>query len=225
MRNDKKHAVKLRRSGKSYLEISKIVGVPKSTLAGWFKNEEWSNKMKQKNLYTASIKARKHMIRMNGLRAVQLAQRYVDAKNEADKEFERHSTTPLFTAALMLYLGEGDKSMDNNLVRITNVDPAVLRIFYLFVKRYCTEDEKRVRAWILLYPDLNPQICHEYWSRELGLSLQNFYKAQVIKGKHKTKKLHYGVGTITIGCKRLKVKILRWIELSCKKLEFNAGMV
>ena len=41
MRKDKKKAISLRLSGKSYNEISTKLGVPKSTLSSWFRREKW----------------------------------------------------------------------------------------------------------------------------------------------------------------------------------------
>lgn len=225
MRKDREQAVALRKEGKTYSKISRALGISKGTLSEWFRGRGWSEKVKRRNLYLAAARMREHITRMNALRATQLMRRYEDAKIEAGREFEQRKNEQLFIAALMLYVGEGDKSTANNMVRITNVEPRVLRIFYSFVKKYCPAEKEKVRAWILLYPDLDPQVCHNYWSHELGLSSKNFYKAQVIQGRHKTKKLHYGVGTITIGNKRLKVKILRWIDLVCKNIEQNAGMV
>ncbi|MDO8520800.1 MAG: hypothetical protein Q7S52_01670 [bacterium] len=225
MRDDKTLAISLRKKGKTYSKISETLGVPKSTLSEWFHGEGWAEKVRQNNISVATVGTRDRMKHMNTMRAVQLTRRYEEAKKEAEKEFLVYRGDQLFVAALMLYVGEGDKSLANNMVRITNIEPKVLRIFYAFVKKYCPAEARKVRAWILLYPDLDPQACQKYWSRELGLPHESFYKSQVIQGRHKTKKLHYGVGTITIGDKRLKVKLLRWIELVCQNIEQNAGMV
>ena len=118
---------------------------------------------------------------------------------------------------LMPYLGEGDKSLKNNNVRITNTDPHVLTLFAHFLVKVCEIPQARMRAWVLLYPDLNIDECLMFCSQKNNLSKANFYKSQVIKGKHKTKKLHYGVGTLIIGDKRLMVQILEWIGLLCRK--------
>ena len=42
MRGDKKQAFSLRNLGKSYSAIVLELGVPKSTLSDWFKNDKWS---------------------------------------------------------------------------------------------------------------------------------------------------------------------------------------
>ena len=43
----KSKAVRLRKSGKSIRFIEGKLGIPKSTLSGWFKNIELSNKQKK----------------------------------------------------------------------------------------------------------------------------------------------------------------------------------
>ncbi len=225
MRKDKEIAIKLRSSGKTYTEISRELGILKGTLSGWFCGLEWSDTAKKLNSLNANTKARAHMIQMNILRKEKLTAGYELMKVTAENEFSLFATDPHFIAALMLYLGEGDKSLKTGMVRITNTDPAVLRIFTIFLEKFCAIKKERLRAWILLYPDLNENDCKKYWSQALLLPHENFYKSQTIQGKHKTKRLHYGVGTIIIGDKRLKVKILRWIELLSEQLTNSAGMV
>lgn len=48
MRLDKQLAIKLRREGKSYLAISGILGISKSTLSNWFSGVTWSEKTKHR---------------------------------------------------------------------------------------------------------------------------------------------------------------------------------
>ena len=118
----------------------------------------------------------------------------------------------------MLYLGEGDKTNANNLVRIANIDFYVLKIFLKFLVSFCGVSKNKIRFWVLLYPDLDLKECEGKWQKELNFNKENFYKAQRIKGRHKTKRLIYGVGNIILGNKRLKIKILKWIDLLSKDL-------
>jgi hypothetical protein len=50
------------------------------------------------------------------------------------------------------------------------------------------------------------------WCDELGILKQNVYKPQVIVGRLKTRKLHFGVGTSIILNSFLKHKLLFWIN-------------
>ncbi|MFH1611721.1 MAG: hypothetical protein ABH887_00400 [bacterium] len=47
MRKDKDLAIKLRKQGLSYLNISKKLDIPKSTLSCWFRDLDWSKKIKK----------------------------------------------------------------------------------------------------------------------------------------------------------------------------------
>ncbi|MDP2630043.1 MAG: hypothetical protein Q8P56_01410 [Candidatus Uhrbacteria bacterium] len=224
MRKDKEKATELRKEGKTYLQISRELGVPKGTLSDWFQGLEWSEETRQKNISTATTKAREHMTHMNLLRAKKLTLHYEEARGEARREFLQFHSDPLFVAALMLYAGEGDKLLKNQ-VRIANTDFFVLRIFAYFLTKYCAVPPKKVRVWVLGYPDLRMEECEEKWSKELNVPMDQFYKSQVIRGKHKTRKLHYGVGNLIISDTRLKAKIMQWIELLSNKIVKDAGMV
>ena len=48
MKVEKINAIKLRKLGKSYNEISRILKISKSTLNYWFKGKKWSKKLKDK---------------------------------------------------------------------------------------------------------------------------------------------------------------------------------
>ena len=56
-------AVELRKIGKSYSEIHKLLEIPKSTLSSWFSNKDWSQEVKnirtgrQKGLFSKSLKS------------------------------------------------------------------------------------------------------------------------------------------------------------------------
>ena len=214
----KEKAFELRKSGESYNSISTKLGIANGMLSYWFSRYEWSRKISETNSKNLAVYSRQRIIELNRKRAIKLKERYNLVENEAIKEFELYKNESIFIAALMLYLGEGDKSLANQMVRIGNIDVSVLKIFIKFLLKYCKIPIEKVRFWVLCYPDLDVKICETWWSKELGLKANNFYKSQVIQGKHKTKRLLYGVGTIIIGGKSLKIKLLKWIELACKDL-------
>ncbi len=218
MRKDKDQAIALRKEGKSYNEIVAVLGISKATLWAWFHDIDWSSDVKITNTNKVMKIHRERLFLMNRARSDSLTLRYKDARTEAEQEFLQHRKNPLFVGALMLYMGEGDKVLDNGAVRITNSDAAVLRIFLRFLVDICNIPKTKVHAWILAYPDMSPETFMPYWEKAIGLPKESFFKTQIIQGRHKTKRLHYGVGTVTIGHKRLKVKILCWIELLCNDL-------
>jgi len=214
MRKDKIKAFQLRKQGKSYNKINKILGISKSTLSVWFKNEDWSFVIKAKIIEKTKSRNMERIKKMNLARKNRLEILYEETRIEAKNEFKLFKKDPFFISGIMLYWGEGDKSKNSGIVRISNIDFPIIKIFFNFLIKFCKIDKEKIKFWLLLYPDNNEKECKMKWNKKTGIPLNNFYKTQVIKGRHKTKRLIYGVGNIIISNKCLKEKILEWIRLS-----------
>ena len=218
----KRRAYELRKLGKSYNFIVKELGVPKSTLSYWFKYISWSRDIKNQNTKEVKKVSTKRIISINEVRKIKSVVKHAEMRREAEKEFEKYKNDPIFIAGLMLYLGEGDKSIKTGHIRICNIDPQVLKIFIRFLIMFCDVSIEKIRFWLLCYPDHDIKKCLNWWSESIKLNKNQFYKTQVIQGRHKEKKLIYGVGNITITSVFLKTKILKWIEMMSEHL---AGIV
>jgi hypothetical protein len=212
MRKDKEEVIKLRKTGKSYNEIREELSIPKSTLSEWFRDQKWSNELAVKLAEKQKSKSIIRMRDLNKIRGANLDMLYKEAEKEAVEEFEQLKYHPLFMSALMIYWGEGNKASRNNCI-IANTEYEMVRIFKLFLERICRVKRSRIRAWILLYPDLDEKVCKNYWMRNIGLKQEDFNKSIVIQGKHKTNKLQYGVCNLGVSSTYLKKKILLWIKL------------
>ena len=142
---------------------------------------------------------------------------YEEAKNEAKEEFKRLKYDPLFIAGMMLYWGEGDK-VTRGKVRLANSDQALIRVYTEFLRKACGVPEEKIRASILIYPDINEASNKRFWSFATRIPVDRFTKSTTIKGRHKTKKLEYGVCTVYVSSAYLKTKILIWLTLLSKAL-------
>ena len=226
MRRDKEKAEKLRKLGKSYREIKAELGIPRTTLSDWFKNHSWSKSVAE-NLnkgYQSQNKAR--IVRLNRVRGVNLVKLYEQARKEAEEEFVTLKYDPLFISGVVIYWGEGDKASKNGF-RVANSDPLMIRVFVMFLETICG-DKQRIRASLLLYPDINDSICRSYWEEQTGLSKESFTKSTYIKGKHGSRRLKYGVCTVSFSSRYLKEKMLVWIRLLSQTLVsgyINAAIV
>lgn len=213
MRQDKIKAIKLRRRGKSYREIEKILGIPRSTLAGWFQKIQWSRKIKERlSLITrrqASQRMRTLVEKINQKRQ----KLYHATRRAAENQFKELKGDPLFIAGLMIYWGEGDRKLENGAIRVSNTDPALLKFFYFFIKKYLHEISHNIRAYLVLYPDLDEEECKKYWSKNIEIPMERFMKSTYIHGRHLTKRLAYGICTITISSRAYKEKIHAWLNL------------
>jgi hypothetical protein len=213
MRHDQPKAFELRKEGKTYREIEKILGTSRSTLCDWFRNEDWSKHIKKSNTDKHIKLSVERLQKMNAGRRIMLDKKYKDVEEEAIKEFELYKNDPLFVAGLMLYAGEGDK-MTQGVIRLANTDFSIHRVFLKFIKKFTKTTPENIKFSILLYPDLNIEECKIKWSNELSIPISNFHKPQVIMGRSKIRRLHFGVGSTIISNSFLKKKILNWIEMS-----------
>lgn len=211
MRTDKRKAISLRKEGKSYNQISSLLAIPKSTLSGWFGREDWSENIKQRLIASVQEVHTIRLTELNIVRGQRLAEAYECAKSEAVQEFKILKYNPLFIAAMMLYWGEGDKR--SKAVRLTNTDAKMICLYVFFLKTVCQIPEKRIRVNILVYPDLDIETCLTYWSKESGLSKENFIKCTPIVGRHKTQRLEHGICIVLVSSAYLKTKFLTWLEL------------
>jgi len=213
MRKDKIKAYELRRKEKSYSEISRTLKIAKSTLAGWFKDEDWSRDIRNKLGALQSLSYPKKLsaiIKANKERWSKIHQNYRDV---GEKEFKLLKDNPLFIAGLMLYWGEGNNSQKYSEVKLANSDPVMIKVFYNFLKDALGLPKNRIFVWLLLYPDLADDMQKRFWSKAIGVPLLQFKNSIYIKGRHPTKRLSYGVCNIYVQSRELKEKILTWINM------------
>ncbi len=216
MRTDKKEAFELRKQGKTFNEISKSLGISKGTLSFWFKGIDWSREISEKNFvfnYSPENIKKMHIARRH-----MLDKKYLLARQEALNEFDKYKEETQFVAGIVAYSGEGDHSVKNGMARIANSNPGIILIFKRFLEKYYFEMYKKIRVSILLYPDLNDEECLKYWSETLGVSIKQFHKPVHIIGKHKKRRLRYGVGSLIISNKFFKIKLLELENLCLQHL-------
>ena len=214
MRHDIHVVFELRKQGKTYNEIRKILRISPSTLSSWLGGQEWSKHAKKLNTEKHIIRSTEHLRKMNEGRRIILEKKYKDAETEAVREFEIYKNDPLFMAGLMLYAGEGDKTNRFN-IRLANAEVYLHVVFIRFSERFLGIGREKIKVWLLLYPDHNIEQSVAIWSEKLNISKSNFNKSQVILGRSKLRKLQYGVGNSIISSTSLKKKMMKWLEL-CK---------
>lgn len=222
MRKDKEKAFELRRSGKTYRQIESELGISRSTLSDWFRDVEWSKHLKV--VHTNRTWSKEQISLMHHARKSKLDGLYKKTEKDAVEDYARYRVDPLFWAGLMVYAGEGDKRT-RHLVRVTNTEFYLHKIFIAFSLKYLGISRDVVKICLILYPDLNESLCKEMWSNLLHIPREQFHKTQVIRGKEKIKRLQYGIGMSIISNTVLKKKLMKWLSLAQdEKFDF-AGMV
>jgi len=120
----------------------------------------------------------------------------------------------LFGLGLGLYWGEGSKKGGGGL-KITNTDPKLIRKYIDFLESFLDIDRNKLRFSLLIFRDISENNALEFWSRELNIKKQQFYKASVIKvrgeGTYKNRSEH-GVAILQFNNVKLKRLICDMIE-------------
>jgi len=213
MRKDKAKAFDLRRQNKSYSEISQLLKIPKGTLAGWFRDEKWSQVIRDKLGSLQSLAYPKKLAAVKKANKERWARNYEIYRNSGKKDFDKLKDNPTFLAGVMLYWGEGDKNPRYSKVKLANTEPLMIRLFYIFLKDVVEVSPEKIYIWLLLYPDLEDKMQKNFWSRATGVPLSQFKKSIYIKGKHPKRRLSYGVCNIFVQSRELKEKMMTWIDL------------
>jgi predicted transcriptional regulator len=211
-------AKELRRRGFTYAEIAKMTGVAKSSISNWLSKESWSEKIRNDNQEKAARENKKRISLLNKARGNQHKKLYAEAERSASTEFKHYLANPLFVAGLMLYVGHGDM-VHPNLIRLSTSKMDIHKVFIGFLKEFLGVPREKIRFWLLLYPSMDPQGATKAWSTELKILRTQFHKYQVIQGKSTKTALRYGIGNTIIGSTVLKKKLMKWTELTLKKLK------
>lgn len=217
MRKDKENAIEMRRNGMSYKQIHAALKIPVSTLSDWFGNVDWSKKITERLVVEMNKYHRARLRELNRVRGAHLREAYKEAEKEAADDFEKLKYHPLFIAGLMLYWGEGDKTTKAS-VRLSNTDPNLIRLYSFFLTHVCRIPENMVRCSLILYPDLEERECVNFWSERSGILRERFLKSTYIRGRHKTKRLGYGVCIVYVQSTYFKKKMLVWLDLLPRQL-------
>ncbi len=222
MRQDKDYVLELRKSGKSYREIHKLTGIPLGTLSSWLKGHEWSREIGKKLTFQHLEGDTLRLVELNKVRGKRLDALYSAGRQLAAKEYEALKTNPLFVAGLVAYWGQGDKS-SRHLCRISSSDPAMIRLFFTFLRRVCGIPVDKIRCGLILYPGQDEQEVKSRWIERTGIPEANFHRATVMRSRTAVRQSPYGVCSVVVSSRFLKEKMLVWLRLISQ--EFNADMV
>lgn len=177
----RKKVIKLRKLGKTYLEIQNNLKttIPKSTLSYWCTNVKLPKEYQERIREIVLDNAQKG-------RAIALIVNRVKREKYLRSVFERNKylTTILKNkdaakiALVMLYLGEGSKTRRGSL-QFGNSDPFIISLF-LHLLRYCYNiDESKFRCTLQCRADQNIKKLEKLWSNVTKIPSSQFYKARI----------------------------------------------
>lgn len=198
--------------------IESKLKVPRSTLSGWFKNLELSEKQKNilhTNWMNGLIKARKKAVKWHKR---QKNERLQTAESEARNTAEQlnYENSSIELALSMLYLGEGFKNKSET--GIGNSDPMILLFFITVLKKIFNVETEKITCHLHLRADQDPDELKKYWSDKLKIPEKNFGKASIDKrtiGK-KTYDSYKGVCVVRCGNIAIQRKLIYLSRIYCQ---------
>lgn len=174
----KKLAEKWRASGKTYTEIRKQFGIPKSTLSVWFgkkyagiftREKQLEHLTKVRTLAVAAIKRRIEHER----------QTIQDKVSDEIKSFPLNNTGLQKSILAALYWAEGSKGGHG--LKFANTDPDLHTLFITLLRKCYRPDESRFRVYIYVHHYHNIQECEKFWADLLGIPRPQFWKTYIKK--------------------------------------------
>jgi hypothetical protein len=222
----KAEATKRRKLGGSIREIEKDLGIPRSTLSGWFKNIVLKQKIQYKlteRRLQSLIEARKlAVLRHNELKKVRIRL----AQEEALKcllGLDLQNEAIVNLALAMLYLGEGGKTSDETILGSSS--PLILKFFIKVLINYYKIKPSKISCSLHLRFDQDSEEQKQYWSQQLNLPILNFRTSSVDKRtvKNPTYSYYHGVCVVRCGNIALQRKLIHLSQIFCERIINEGG--
>ena len=203
---EKEKAIALRKQGKTYTNILRVIPVAKSTLGIWLKDAKLSVPEKQK--FTEAK-------RLASLRGGQAKRKQrVEKQNkiflEAKSKIKNLSEYEFFLIGVCLYWAEGTKERDyrpGSQFAFSNMDSKMIILFLKWLEKICKIPKNMIGFEIMVHESQREKVdeIRQYWSKITGFSFDNF--SQVYFKKSKIKKTNRkNIGEEYHGVLKIKVK-------------------
>lgn len=220
----KSEAILLRRKGLSIRAIEVKLGIPRSTLSGWFKDIKLTQAQKKKlyqNWLNALVKARKKAVLWHN---TQKTKRIKQAENEAIeilKNLDVSNKYILELALAILYLGEGSKA--NEETALGSSDPEILKFFLVCIEKIYNFNVRSIRCELYLRADQNAKKMKKFWAEELNLPLECFKQTNFDKRTIGFKTYENYKGVCNLRCANVAIQ-RRLLFLSKKFCEKSVNL-
>lgn len=216
-------AIKLRKQGLSYSEISEIIPVSKSTLSLWLRFVKLSPDKKRrlkKRIGLSQPKAAKAQREKRIKRTKKIVKK---AKNEIKKITEKN----LFYLGIALYWAEGSKQKEHNIgqrVTFNNSDPLMIKLYLKWLREGLKIGRNEIDFEIYSHENIREREKDvvKYWGRITNFPQDSFKKIYYKKDKKKKYrknqgKNYYGLLRVTVlRSTDLNRKISGWIQGICE---------
>lgn len=220
MRKEKTQAIRMRKQGKSYNEINKKIGVPKSTLSLWLHTVTLPGIARKRLLNRGRKKSVAALVQRNKEQTTLAAQRARGIQECASQDIKKIERQTLFFIGLALYWGEGYKKGAEGskwkCVDFVNADPYMIQVMMRFFREICHVSENKFRIQLHIHEDVDGAKAIRFWTKTIRVPSTQFMKMAPIKNKNRKQKngrhLQYGTIHIRIYDVRLFHNIIGWIH-------------
>jgi len=184
MNEVRKKAFELRVQGYSYNEINRSLGIPKSTLSGWFKDLELSPEA-NKRLDKRKRIGTEVLIKRN-IKQTELAwDKASKIQSENAKQIKSLSKRDLLILGSGLYWAEGYKKLrvkngierTGHQISFVNSDPLMIKVFIKFLIEILSTNPQKIVLVMRIYEGMDEKKCCRYWKKVTGLTTKNFRKS------------------------------------------------
>ena len=160
---EQEQARALRAQNRTLAEIAQILSVSKSSVSVWVRDVPYTPTLRLRGPHRHPHPAH-------------------EAKLRQIEELNRQGKTRLgvltdeafFAAGVALYAGEGSKT--DGEVRFSNSDPAMVRLFCAWFRRFFDVDETRMRGRLHLHQGLALSAAEAFWSSLANIPTDQFHK-------------------------------------------------
>ncbi len=216
---EKNKVLKLRLEGKSIAEISEKLKAPKSTISVWCRNIKLGKKQIErlaKRQISGSYKGRmKFLEKIRSERLLQTKK----LRQQGLADVKSLNKRDLFIAGIAMYLSEGATSGCSEEVSFTNSDFRTILFMKKWFNKICGISNNRFIVQIRINKAHKNKIktAENYWSKTIGIPLDQFTKTILIKSKSKKiyskDNIYYGTVRLKVGQgTQLRRKINGWVE-------------
>ncbi|MFA5886200.1 MAG: hypothetical protein WC863_00275 [Patescibacteria group bacterium] len=232
MRSDKTIAIKLRKNGKSYSQISTILLIPKSTLSLWLKDIKLSKKASDRIKALTNATAISKLILRNKQQTTIANQRHESIRETARKEAKPLLTDSLFLAGVSLYWAEGYKKgalgSKWKSIDFANSDPEMIKLMVNFFTNFLKIKESDIKIQIMLHDTKETNKCLNFWHKLTSIPKKNFIKTCYSISKaslqKSNNKLPYGTIHLRINNVNSFFRLIGWIDSLKEKFNLNRGV-
>ncbi|MDP2741458.1 MAG: hypothetical protein Q8O66_02110 [bacterium] len=222
MNKNKNLAIKLRKRGKSYNQIVKILGTPKSTLSLWLRDIKMSPDVRKKFWNDVKERQVKNITEFNKKLAEKARKRAQEIQENAAKTIGFLSKKDLLLIGTALYWGEGFKKT-RWVLAFSNSDPLMIKIIMRFFRETCNIPEEKMKATVQTHPNVTPKKAVDYWSKITGIPKNQFQKTYTrlspsSKQKRPSNTLPFGTLRISVCDYKIINTVKGWIRGVSEKI-------